>query len=278
MIVNKYNFLRWDDLAPSTEQPAMPTPYRRDRGGCPYMPIGYPTESLSFYINTVNGFDSSSFSGTAFSGLRLDLIDARTNLPVATGIGVLQQHFLDAPTNSKYNIYSTVVLPAAATGVYYFRIVRVAAGVPALQSNFVLVRNDKANLDLETAYVRFRHDRFFYNVGYQDLPGFYQQFRIHLNIIERQLDSDKEIYKEVTTGKHRVSENYLERYYRIETYYFDDAAHEAAGVMVEHDFLEINGRPYKVRATYKENSNQLSVYSKGEFEIWDESFASVNRC
>jgi hypothetical protein len=278
MIINETNFLRWNDQNPSTAQPVLPHPYRRDLGGCPYTPIAFPTEQISFYINKPTGFGPTDFSGTPLSGLRLDLVNASTNVAAATGIGTLQQVFLNSPTNTIYHLYASFVVPSVPVGLYYLRVFRTSAGVPVLISNYILVRSDKANLDRETVLVRFRHDRQFYNVRYQNLPGFYQQFRLHLNVLERQVDSDKEVYKEVTTGRVRTSENYLSRYYRIESYYFDDDAHEAAAVMFEHDYLEINGRQYVVKTTYKENPNQLSVYTKGEAEIWDQAFASVNRC
>jgi hypothetical protein len=277
MIVNQMNFLRWNDSNPTTTQPVLPRPYRRDSGGCPYMPIAYPTEAMSFYINSASGFTAASFSGSAFSDLRLDLVNVAT-LAVTAGVGTLQQNFLNAPTNTIYNIYSTFVIPSVANGIYVLRITRIASGIPVLTSSFIYVRSDKANLDRETVYVRFRHDRFFYNTRYQDITGFFQQFRIHLNVIERQLDSDKEIYKEISTGRHRTSQNYLERYFVLESYYFDDDAHEAAGVMFEHDYVEINGKKYVVKSTYKESPNQLSKYQKGQAEVWDEEFASVNRC
>jgi hypothetical protein len=148
-----------------------------------------------FISTAASGFTAASFSGSAFSDLRLDLVNVAT-LAVTAGVGTLQQNFLNAPTNTIYNIYSTFVIPSVANGIYVLRITRIASGIPVLTSSFIYVRSDKANLDRETVYVRFRHDRFFYNTRYQDITGFFQQFRIHLNVIERQLDSDKEIYKE----------------------------------------------------------------------------------
>jgi hypothetical protein len=275
-IRNKYNFLRWDDqVAP--QFPEMPRPYRRDRGACPYLPVAYPTEILSFYINADVPFTDIFFGIGAWNEMGFTLINASTGAVAHTFVAdtTLVQHFLNPPTNSQYNILATFAFPSVPNGLYYFRIY---GGTGQLKSNLVIVRNDLATLQRETAYVRFRHDRFFYNIPYATVSNFYQQFRIHLSVLERQLDSDVEQYREVTTGKNRTSENYLSRYYRLESYFFDDDAHEAMGIALEHSFLEINGKKYTKKAVYKEGPSQLSGYSKGEAEVWDEEFASVNRC
>jgi hypothetical protein len=279
-VINQNNFLRWDDQNTSTAQPALPRPYRRDRGGCPYMPVAYPTEIMSFYINNPSGFlAGTAFSGAAFSDLRLDIVNASSNAIIASIGGTpLHQVFLDAPTNTTYQIWGSFTIPTLVNGMYYLQVTRIAAGIPVLKSNYIYVRNDKAVLDRETTYIKFRHDRQFYGVRYQDIPGFYQQFRIHLNVLEKQIETDKEIYREVTTGRVRTSENYISRFYRMESYYFDDDAHDACGAFFEHSYKEINGKLYSIKSTYKENPNQLSVYSKGEAECYDDAYSSVNRC
>ncbi len=271
MVVNEINFLRWDDAVPVTAQPALPHGYRRDRTGCGYMPVAYPTETMSFYINTALGMLFTGVTAAANVGLRLVRPDGTV---VATGIGTVNLHTI----GTNYNFYATFVVPAAATGIHYLEIYKVTGGTTILTSNYILVRNDKAVLDLETAYVRFRHDRIFYNTKYHELPGFYQQYRLHINVLERQLESEKESYIEQTTGKRRVLNNYLNRYHRVETYYFDDQAHSAAGIMFEHSYLEINGKEYSLKSTYKENSNPLSETSKGESEVYELAFGSANRC
>lgn len=272
--VNQYNFLRWSDFEISTEQPEIPRAYVRDRGACPYMPIAFPTEAFGFYINTLTGFDFADLDIADFTNLRLDIVNSVSGAST-NNIAPLQKHDLGG---DRFNIFATGVYPTLSNGQYYFQITKSAGNIPVLFSNNVYVRNDKANLDQETVFVRFKHDRFFYNIQYHELPGFYQQFRLHLNLQETQLDSDKELYKEVTTGKQRTFQNYLNRYRKIEAYYFDKKAHEAAGIMFEHSFLELNGKLYTAKTVYKDNEEPLSTYSKAEIEVWDEEFGSVNRC
>lgn len=274
MILNKYNFLRWSDAVPSTDQPDIPWAYWRDRDR-QFMPIAYPTEAMAFYINTLGdvGLNYSSFSD-----LRLAVVNASTGVVANSNAGTLVQHFLDAPTNTIYNIYCTFTIPTLADGVYKLRIYRNTGGAVLCESNYIQVRNDKTNLDVQSGYFKFQHDRYFYGIKYADLPSFYQQFRLPASLIERQLESEKEVYKEVTTGKQRTFQNYVSRVLKIELYYLDQEAHEAAGLLFEHSFIQINGKRYRLKSTYKELTNVLNKTTKGEVELYDEEFSSVNRC
>jgi hypothetical protein len=276
MQLNKYNFLRWFDSTPDTGLPDVPVAYWRDRESCGYMPIGLPTEGMSFYINKTTGLDVTVYN--YFSDLRLALVRADNGTIVHNNLGPLQQHFIDAPTNAFYNIYCTLVVPTATVGVHYFKIYRNSTGVEVFRSSYILVRTDQTVLLNTTTYARFRHDRLFYFIKYADLPGFHQQFRLDMSQIERQNEGDKEIYREITTGKQRELQNFMSRYVKLETYYFDPAAHEAAAVMFNHSYIELNSKQYQPKNAYKEPSNPLGKVGKGEMELWDVEFSTVNRC
>lgn len=272
--VNFHNFLRWQDGALDVAQPYLPRPYQRDTEACDYLPVAYPGEALSFYINNTDGFAFATFSVADMTGLRLDMVHRVTGT-ATNGVAPLQKHDLPA---GRFNLYATVVIPSVVVGQYYFRITRVNAGVPALTSNAVMVRNDKGNLDRETVLLRFRHDRYFYSIRYHELPGFYQQFRVHLNQMEEQFETDRETYRAVTTGKNRTFQSYMNKYHKMEAYYFDRQAMEALAVALEHGELEVNGKRYLIKAGLKIINNPMSKFAKGDFELWSEDFASVNRC
>jgi hypothetical protein len=276
MRLNKYNFLTWYDSATTTALPEVPIAYLRDREQCACVPIGLPTESMSWYMNTPNGLDASVY--TNFSDFRLALVRADNGAVVHSNLGPLQQHFIDSPTNDFFNIYCTLVIPTATFGLHYFRIYRNSDNTELFTSSYILVRTDQAVLYTTTTFARFRHDRYFYGIKYADLPGFYQQFRLGISRIDRQYEGDKEVYREVTTGKQRTFQNNLARYIKFETYYFDSDAHEAAAVMFEHAYFELNGAIYVPKNAYKEPSLVLFKFGKGEIEMWDQEFSTVNRC
>lgn len=276
MQLNKYNFLLWYDATTSTALPEVPIAYLRDREQCACVPIGLPTESMSWYMNTPNGLEVADYP--AFSNLRLALVRVDNGAVVHSNLGPLVQHFLDSPTNSLFNIHCTLVIPTATFGLHYFRIYDNSTSDILFTSSYILVRTDQAVLYNTTTYARFRHDRLFYGIPYAELDGFYQQFRLGLSRIDRQYEGDKEVYREVTTGKQRTLQNSLSRYIKLETYYFDSNGHEAAAVMFDHDYVELNSIRYVAKNAYKEPSNPLQKFGKGEIEMWDQEFSTVNRC
>jgi hypothetical protein len=272
--VNTENFLRWFDPTADTGIPrSLPHAYWNDRQRCGYAPIGLPGETLSFYINTPEGFTFSTFSD-----LRLALVKVDGDSVINGNIATLNQNFLDPPTDLFYNIWANVTIPAAVNSNYYFRIYRNTGGTELLRSSYIRIDNDTTKLYNTTTYVKFRHDRYFYGIKYADIPSFYQRFRLDLNLLESQVESDKEVYKEVTTGKQRTFNNYLSRFHKVEGYYFDEEAHFAAAIMIEHDYLEMNAKRYRLKSSYKINPRLNSKLSKSEFEVYDEEFSSANRC
>jgi hypothetical protein len=193
---------------------------------------------------------------------------------VASGFAIL---YTDEISTGFYNLYSVFYVPELANGIYRLQIYDTTDDSNVLASNFILARNDDM-VEHQTALCRYRNDRYFYHTRYSSVPGFYSCVRLNLSVMDRQNETDKEQYTEVTTGKQRTYNNFLRRYYKFETYYFDAAAHEAAAVMVEHDYVEINGLRFRHKTPYKEVSDPRSMITKGEFEMYDENFGTVNRC
>lgn len=272
MQVNKVNFIRWFDALGDPGLPAVPYAYWRNRYGCDYRPICLPGESQSFYINSKDGFIFQDFGD-----LILQMITDNGAL-LANDIGELKQHFLPDSPELRYNIYCEYVIPLVKDGTCRLRIVNAGTGEIILTSSAMVVRNDQQRLYETTTYCRFRHDRFFYNIRYHDLPAFYQQIRLGISVSEEQVEGENEIYKEVTTGRVNILESVEDKSVKFESYYFDREAHDACAIMIKHSFLELNGSLYRFKTGYKRQPQTLSKLSKGEFELYDQSFASINRC
>ncbi len=272
MQVNDNNFLRWFNDTPDLTQPPLPHGYWRDPERCGYMPIAFPTEAISFYVNSPGGV--AGIDITNIEDFRLDIKRVSDGFTIED-IAPVQEHQI---ATGYSNLFSTAVIPVLPDGVYQLVIAAAATGDDYLTSSLIKVVNDKAKLDRETTYCRFRHDRFFYGISYHQLPGFYQQFRLHVNVLEAQYETDVEIYKEVTTGKSRRFNGYMGKYYEVETYYFDESAHDAAAVMFEHSFLQLNGKIYSRTDAYEVQGNPLSKVTKGKISLYDDAFAAINRC
>lgn len=273
-IINRYNFLRWNsDAAESTSVLDPAKGYERDKSKCNYMPLLINGETLRFYINTLDGLNSIIASpGTA----KLKLVNAITGQVVNSDIATLQQDpFTTEGGDSVFTFFASVAPSAIPPGQYFFRIGDDVDNF--LDSNYVYVPRNTEYLNY-TVLCRFRHDRYFYAVNYQNISDFYQQFRLHFNQIDTQYENDKDIYNEVTTGKQRTYNNFKKKTRKVEAYYFDDFAHDAAEIMFDSDEVYINGKQYITKGTYKILPNPLSKLHKGEADLYDQDFATANRC
>lgn len=275
VIVNPYNFLRWDDLGngPAATGSDIARGYLRDSGRCPYLPVIKHTEAMRFYINSINGLDFISDTN-----IKLTLINAVTGAVQNANVATLQTDSFTNPLgDSSFNYYSEVTLAdTVPEGTYYFTIK--GDTKTWLKSNTIQVVGITSPVLDMTSLVKFRHDTFFYGIRYNALSTFTHQYRLHLNLVEEQEESSVDIFTEVTTGKRRAYNFSLELTKTVETYYFDKDAHKAALIMFKHSELYINERQYVAKDGYKEAPNPLSKNTKGSITLYDQEFASINRC
>lgn len=274
-IVNPYNFLRWNDLdlGPADSTSDIGNAYLRDAARCDYRPVVKHGEPMRFYINAELGTP-----WIVDSDFKLRLVNARTGAVVNSNLAVVNKNnFTNTAGVASFNFYSEVTITdAVAEGDYYFEIY--GAIRPWLRSNAIQVVSVSNAILVTTNLVTFRNDTYFYGIRYNDLSTFTHQYRLHLNLIEAQEESSIEVYAEVTTGKRRTYNNKLDLVKTVEAYYFDQAAHQAAIVMFAHSSLVINGRTYIKKDAYKESPNPLYKHTKGSINLYDQGFASVNRC
>lgn len=277
MLVNTMNFIRWSDILQNPGLPDVPYTYWRDRTRCGYMPIFLPGEPTGFYINTPNGLN---YPLDVSGDLRIQLLRAKDNLVVDEDFTPVRKHPLPESTEEepRFNLYGEFVNPLVGDGIYYLRIIVGGTGEIKLNSNYINVRNDQQRLYETTTYCRFAHDRTRDFIRYHDIPNFYQQIRLNIGLIAEQNEDEAEIYPEATTASTNMLESVERKAMKFESYYFDNASHDAAASMIKHEYLELNGKRYKFKTVYKRNDTLMSKLSKGEFEVYDESYATINRC
>lgn len=274
-LVNRYNFLRWDDgLTPTSVEADLPNGYVRNPSNCDYKPLFISSEAMRFFINTTNGL---SFIPLSSDTHKLRLMKANGTLQNADIAPLQTFAFVNSVGDDVNTYYAEVVIDGTVpAGDYYYDIKDIST--IRLTSNKFTVLPSSVDYKTYSVLAKFRHGRYFYGVQYQDLAGFYQQFRVHLNQIDLQFEGDKEIYNEVTTGKQRTFNNYMKELRKVESYFFDNLAHEAAVVMFDSDEVYLNLKRYTPKAAYKVNTAITNKLSKGEVDLYVEEFASANRC
>lgn len=275
VIINPYNFLRWDDLGngPSSTTSDIGNAYLRDSARCGYRHVVKHAEPMRFYINAELGTPWINDTN-----IKLRLVNAKTAAVVNSNVAVLNKNeFTNSASVASFNYYSEVTLAdSVPEGDYYLEVY--GDTKTWIRSNTFKVVGVNNEILLTTNLVTFRNDGYFYGTRYNDLTTFTHQYRLHLNLIETQEESSIEVYSEVTSGKRRTYSSKLDLVKTVEAYYFDQPAHQAAIVMFAHSSLVINGRVYVKKDAYKESPNPISKLTKGTINLYDQGFASVNRC
>lgn len=269
MIVTPFSLLLWDNGQPDGNLPPLPVAYMRDRERCAYSIVAVPGEALTFYTASWEGAIPLAQN---FADLRLGI---ETGGGIIENVAAMLKH--DVPGGTGYNVYSTLVFPALASGSNVkLRIYSAVTGQAVLRSAPLLVGGPESLNS--SVYLRHRHDRSFYGIRWHDLPGFHQAYRVNLSLIDEQNESERDIYKESATGQRRAYNSSMDKVVKMESYYFDSMAHDAISVLFENEIVLMNGRSYILKSAYRRNFDPLTKIYKGEAEFYDQGFAGWNRC
>ena len=226
--------------------------------GKEFTPIYVSQEKYSFYIN----FDKP-ISDPDFDNFRLNLM--LNDTIVSPNLGTLKK---DIQFSDLYNIHCEFIFPYVPNGKYHFAIMDITTEEVKCKSNCILVENDEYSKNSALFY--FRHSRPLYNFNYNNIPEFYNIFRLPLNKVDFQYDLDKTQYRNVTDRKLRNLHSYLDKYVKIESYYFDEPAHDAMAVAFEHDETLINGTQYVPKDAYSVETYVISETSKGTVNAFEQ--------
>lgn len=279
-LVNKYNFIRWDDLGNNPDADTS-TPiakgYVMDEGRCDWQPIIVLSEAMRFYVNAIEGTSWINEDCT------LDLINAVTGATTKQNCATLQKdEFNDSAGDPTFNYYSEVVLDPldVPPGKYYFNVVGPTPGFKIwMKSNpFFVVASTNTTILRQSSVVVWRHDRSLCGFRYQALTDFTNKMRLQINQIDEQEESDVEVYKEQTTGQRREYNTNLDLLKTVECYYFSDDEYEAAVIMFKSRSLTINGRKYIAKDSLVRDRNPLSKQKKANISLYDIEFSTINRC
>jgi hypothetical protein len=255
MGINESNFFVWYLAGQSPTASDLPRPYVLEPDALSPVVWLVPGETVSFYIN--------SFDNTAISGA-LALIDERNVQNALAG----SLSTIDFPDGQ--HTYGSLTVPALSEGFY-----RVAIGNYLTQWVW-LTTAAKANR--YSAVLKFRDEGRILGFRYGYLPDdFYQQFRVRIAVKGVDPSSNKEIYRESTTGKtvHSYSEPSKVLTFVTDEYNID--GHLAMAAVLEHDTILINGLPYAFNQPYAANMTEGDSLSRGEFSLSDERFSSIHR-
>jgi len=262
MLLNTYNFIRWsynDD--PETD--TLPQAYIRERCLFEHMPIIVPGEDLAFYINTQNGVNYAQT-------LRIEFVKNGNVEATSTPIQY------DIISGGNYNIYADFAIPALSDGVYVMQILT-NDNVVRLTSNKLLCLN--SGYENISSYLSFTNNVNLYNVRYANLTNFSQKIRLRItDVTGGDYEFNQEKYQSATSGVYRDLTAINQKYYTFEAYYFDRYAFEALACFLGHQTRIINNKTYSFKDGLSHDPILTTNKTKGTFQLYDQDFATINKC
>jgi len=232
--------------------------YVKDRDRC-FTPVYVPGENYSFYLNFQNPTNDADFDDFV---LRI----YKGNAMVANNVGVLKKQFVK---DIFYNIWCDFIFPVLGNGEFQFVIYDSVKNVEKARSNYILVENTQH--DLITQRIEYSNELNGNKFYYESLPGFTNKFRLPLSKIDVQFPSEKKQYRNITNNKLRTFQTFRDKVVKIESYYFDEDAHEAMSAVVDCNNVIIGGSKYVPKTGYNINNNISSLISKGDFEAYEDT-------
>lgn len=218
-----------------------------------FTPIYISGESYSFYIN----FDNP-ISDAGFAGFKLDIYNGSTL--IAANIGVLQK---DIVKDTFYNIYCNFVFPVIPNGSYQFVIT--SGATEKCRSNCILAQNDAQDVSV---VVKYRSKDDFFGYGYSRLDTYQNIFRLPFFKVDYQYETQIDQYVNDNNDKRRNLDTNSFKFIKVETYFLDEDAHDAARAMFKHGSIDIGDEFYIAKTPYQVETNVGASLVKGTVEVY----------
>ena len=277
--VNSNNFLRWypnetPTLANSTFNVGLHNGYTyKWRTFNDILPI-LVGDTLTFYTN----FDSTSFLDGKFikvvesdtCGSYTVINDATKYVVSATSWGINNAKIaLNIPvTNLTNNVDFRLAIVDGSDTISY------------ISNNFNVRQSTVKNIN-NTHLISFYSKSNVYNyewANFDETTDDFYQIRVPSSKIGISYPSEKEVYKEATTGKPRVTRAVNNKEYQFEIYYNTEELHDAVSTVTNFRYFAVNGNQYIVTEYEVSFEKNLNIF-KGNLTMKDVEFGKrINIC
>jgi hypothetical protein len=226
-----------------------------------------PGETYSFYLAMPDGL--------AFDNADIDLVTSEGLFVVLPAIGALTDMPV-GPTSLHFVPDITVPMGTQLPDVYY-RLRLNLAGGNTLFSNRLWLR--KAGYENSSALFSYRNRSAIGPIAY-NLPAmsaFRNVLRLKCEAGLSQTESETEEYEQITTGVKVPVRLTSHVGIPVACPNTDGIGHEGWRTLCLHKDILMNGRAVSIKTGYQEGESQMAI-SDGSFQVWDSSYAIVNRC
>jgi len=275
---NTFNFIRWNKVTSGTASDlpvtdldaiSLSSPYELNnqylRNQSTFYPCLLKNQAHLIHINL-----DSLISDADFANWRIDLYD-NSGIEIDTALGTLNKCSIDG---SDYRFYvSATIDSGVSNGIYQMVILNTVTGDLKYQSNCIRIISTAEISNY--SYLEYRNSTDTFNYDYANVSGYNNLF-LEMNVIDQQPESEKKSYRERSTGKLRNQKNQTSKVLTLETYFFDEDAHNMMLALVNHDNIKINGVEIEIDSDYQIDRNKMSKQNKGTVSIYDQRFSTIN--
>lgn len=149
-------------------------------------------------------------------------------------------------------------------------------GFMVMMSNCFEIKSEDSDYRDESVHVKFRNSTNLDNFEYDNLPDFYNQFRITLNSINYDYEYELTTYREQSTGRRRRQKSQKSKFVELEAYLFDQYALDAAASLCDHDEIYINGDKVNLKKGFSTSIQSDMKTHKASAEFYIEKYSTVN--
>jgi hypothetical protein len=256
--LNKNNFLRWyENTTPTLENSTFTTGihngyFYKWRTFADHLPI-LVGDQLVFYTN----FDSDSY----FNGKTVGIVE-ESSCGNYTIISDTNKYDLSATNWGDNNLKIELSIPITNTeNLTNFRLAIVDGTTVDYVSNyFTVLQATEKNIN-NTHLLSFYHTSNIYNfewAGFDSVADDYYVVRVPSSKVGVEYPSEKEIYKEATTGKPRVTRSINNKQISFEIYFATEDLQDAVSTFTNFKYFGINGSEYiaeTIETEYNKNFN-----------------------
>lgn len=241
---------------------AIPNNYRLGKKSVYQLPF-FPLDDISFLLNFTPDFGSA--------------LDANLRIGILSNSGLLDSNIFNlsvSECNSIKYYYGELIFPTYKSSYFNrFVIYDISNGVVYYLSNpfRVVLEDDKRCYPVLT----YSNSCDILNHGYE-CTGKVNKHRIDFNLIEQQPEIELKQYTEQSTGRVRNQKTQARKVVSVETFFFDDGAHDGMLGLSVHDNINIGGRDYEVKTAYKIENNKQNALQRGVIELYDQKISTLN--
>lgn len=277
--LNKNNFLRW---YPNVSETLDNSTYSNGlHNGYQYMWRTFPDQlpilvgdTLTFYTN----FDSDSY----LSGNTIGVVEEAA-CGSYTIISDTNKYQVTGTNWGARNVKISLTIPVTNTdNLKRFRLAIISGGttVTYVSNYFVTLQKTERNIN-NTHLISGYHTSNIFNYEwstFDNLSDDFYQVRIYSSKVGIEYPSDKEIYKEATTGKSRVTRATTNKQINFEIYYNVEELHDAVSTFSNFKYFGVNGDQYVVEDMETNYERNLNIF-KSVLTLKDNTFnRRVNTC